>query len=141
MKFEKLLTEAVVTKLITSFSSIKQYLSKGWIDSTQPMRPFGSNWGRGVYSTKSEAFISMQGMKHAQIKQKLEGETDFTFYWGYVPANKTLYLEIASIRGNGFNRKNVQVIVSAILDKMKYTWSVSPNNIIFESNNIDILHI
>jgi hypothetical protein len=140
MKFRETLSEATINYLVTSFSSIKQYLPKGWIDSTQPMEPFGSNWGRGVFSLAGEAIVTLQGTKHAQIRQRVK-ETDFTFYWGYIPTDKTLYLEIASIRGNGFSRKNVPVIVSSILDRMKYTWNVEQKNIIFESNNSNILSI
>jgi len=141
MEFQKVLSEAVISTLRTSFSSIKNMLPKGWIDSASPIEPFGSNWGRGVYSTAGEAVITSYGTKHAVIKQRMKDNTDFTFYWGYIPSSKTLYLDVASIRGNGLSKKNVPVIISAILDRMKYTWQVSPQNILWESNNIDILHI
>ncbi len=141
MKFYKTLDESIVNSLKTSFSSIKSSLESGWIDSSSPISPFGDNWGRGVFTSKGEAIITKYGTKHAVIKQRTSDNTDFTFYWGYIPSNKTLYLEIASVRGTGFNKSNVPIICSAIIDRMKYTWAVTADKILWENNSIDILSI
>lgn len=130
---EVLLLEAIIKRLVTSFKELNKLLPKGWYDLTTNMAPFGNIWGRGIVSTKGTVVITKAGTKHFILKQRLNENTKMTFYWGYY--NETLYLELASIRGDGFTRKNVQVIASAILDRMKnLNWQVQPKNIIFESS-------
>ena len=129
----RVILEANVKKLRTSFKSLKDYLPKGWYDLTTNISPFGNTWGRGIVSEDGTVIITMAGTKHAVIKQRLESETNMTFYWGYVIQNKTLYLETGSIKGNGFNKNNVPIIASAILDRLKnLKWQVTPKNVIYE---------
>ena len=130
---KELLQEAIEKKLVTSFKSIKKSLPPNWIDSTKNISPFGSDWGRGVISRDNIVIVSKFGIKHAMLKQRLKKDIELTFYWGYIAKNETLYLELASIRGSGFNRTNVPLIASAILDRMKYNWKVTSKNIIFEN--------
>lgn len=134
-----------VVRLITSFKRIFNYwkdsdnratqqLAGVWFDQTVPIDPFGPNWGRGALGNDNVAIVSDFKQKHQGLKAQLEKGTQLTFYWGYVAQSKTLYLELASIRGNGFNKNNLGIICSAIADKMKFNWKVG-QNIIWESKN------
>jgi hypothetical protein len=127
---DKYLKEEVVRKLRTSFKEVEEYLPSGWRDYTTSMKPFGRRWGRGILDSEGYVVVAYSGTKHSILKRRMVNDTELTFYWGYV--NETLYIELASIRGNGFNKENVQRIVSAIIDRTKYNWKVDRKNIIFE---------
>jgi hypothetical protein len=129
---DKCLVEEIVKKLKTSFKEIKEYLPSGWRDYTTGIKPFGNKWGRGLLDDKGYVIIAYSGTKHSILKQRTPNNTELTFYWGYLSSNQTLYIELASVRGSGFNRQNVPKIVSAIIDRTKYNWKVDKKNIIFE---------
>ena len=129
------LVEAKVSKVVTSFRSLN--LPSGWKESHTSMPLFGNNWGRGVLSNEGQVIVTGSNMSHAIIKQKLKS-TKMTFYWGFSLKDETLYLETASVRGDGFNRKNLPIISSSVMNKLRNVqWAVSPSNVIIESRKND----
>lgn len=129
---EEILEESLlVTKLVTSFRSLKDRLPSGWGDVTGSIEPFGRNWGRGIIENDGKAYSTTFSTKHAQMKG--EGGTKSSFYWGYIIEEKALYLNEASIRGDGINKKNIAEIVNSIINikKMNFNWKVAPNQVIW----------
>ena len=130
---EELLVEAVIERVVTSFRSIKDKLPPSWGESHQSMAPFGANWGRGVVGKSGNALVGGASSSHAILKQRTKEDTLMTFYWGYAPRDKTLYLETASIRGPGFTNQVLPKIAQAIVTSKGFQWRVG-NNVIREEN-------
>ena len=138
MKLKKLLEqllqldEAAIERVVTSFNSIKKQLPNSWSEFHQPMAPFGSNWGRGVVGKSGNALVGGASSDHATLKQRTKENTLMTFYWGYAPKGKTLYLETAAIRGPGLTKQVLPKIAQAIVVQKGFQWRVG-QNVIYES--------
>ena len=110
------LEEARITNFYLGFPKDVQPNFK---DYHAPMKPFNSNWGRGVVGKidgKMVAIVSNYSYSHAQIKKHFD-EVLKTIYWGYDTQLQTLYVTDASLPGIDYNAHIKTLIVSALLDQ------------------------
>jgi len=105
-------------KLITNVvKGFPKDVSHNFKDAHKTLYPFGSLWGRGVLFKDEKGYFALvdsYGSSHSNIKRKREGKkVEKTFYFGYNPRNKALYIEDGSIGGD-FNKPGLQAAIHAI---------------------------
>lgn len=93
-----------------------------YVDSHSAITPFGTRWGRGllfIYNGRLDSIICSFGGQHSELKKSLQGkgQTAGTYYWGYEPKTKTVYLEYGSDKTFDFeNPKYLNVIMDTLKD-------------------------
>jgi|APHig6443717497_1056834.scaffolds.fasta_scaffold34529_3 hypothetical protein len=96
-------------------------LNGNYMDCHQALKPFGMCWGRGILIRGNPGFDAITCTcvdTHSRLKQELrDGETTAgAFYYGYMRATRTLYLEYAS--DNMFNFLD-EGVLPAIMDAIR----------------------
>lgn len=93
-------------------------MDQNYSDLHAPVKPFGTNWGRGVLFKQGNEFrarIGSYSTSHAALKSGINLPVEKTFYFGF--GNGTLYLQRAAVGTSEFTRPMLIEIATALTEE------------------------